>query len=355
MNSSLHILFVGNYDPDYNRNKIILLGLENLNDVEVKEYVFESKRKFNKTHFQKLETWADVLFFPSFTHAIVRFICKQTEKPTIFDPLISRYLTKVFDYKQVGKYSIRALKNYYKDKIPMRCVSHLIADTDAHRQYYHQTFGVPLSTISVIPVGVDTDFFSPIVNTNLKKSFIVGFYGGFIPLQGVSVILDAAKLLLEHADIEFRLIGTGFEFDKMKSKATNEHLTNVSFLGWKNYTELPAELNKFDICLGIFGTTPKTELVIPNKIFHYASLAKPIITKNTQAIKEWFVADTDIVLIKSSAIALTNAILKLKKDTILSKNIGENAKKLIDENFTAKKTAAKLVTISKQVLSNEHL
>jgi len=59
----------------------------------------------------------------------------------------------------------------------------------------------------VLPIGVDVTQFKP-VNRSTKPIFSVGFYGGFIPLQGVIHIVEAAQILQTETDIQFNLIGT---------------------------------------------------------------------------------------------------------------------------------------------------
>ena len=342
----MKILVTGNYDPEYNRTQILLKGLRENTSVELTEYPIKSIKRLDKVAFKKLAEQADFIYLPPFTHESVSKIKKITDKPLIFDPLISKYLTKVFDYQQVSRYSPRAYKNYLKDKIPLHKSDLIIADTEAHKNYFSKTFKINPAKIKVLPIGADITEFKP-VNRPTKSTFNVGFYGGFIPLQGVTHIIEAAQILHAETDIQFNLIGTGFEWEKMKQLVKKLALNNVNFLGWVAYDELSSKINEFDICLGIFGDTPKADLVIPNKIYHYAALKKCIITKETPAIKELFTNQENIVLTSNNPKAISEHILSLKNNTTFTHKIATTGHQLITENYNEHTIAAQFIDILK--------
>lgn len=343
------ILFVGKYTSDYNRNKIILDGLRKRDDVEIVEYQFKKRKEFDLNKFKELDSKVDFIYCPSFSHKFVRLIQKHATKPVAFDPLISNYLTKVFDYKNVSRWSPRAYRNYLKDKLPFKSVDVLIADTEEHRKYYNKTFGIPLDKIKILPVGANTTEYKPENKQPESRDFTVGFYGGFIPLQGVKFIIKAAHILKDENDIKFNLIGTGYQWEEMKQKVKDLNLTNIHFDGWSDPEKLPNKLNPFDVCLGIFGETPKASLVIPNKVYHYAAKGKPIITMESKAIREVFTNNQDIKLVSNTGEAIASAILELKKNTEARNQLGNNARKLIEDSLSEDKIAERLIEILKEI------
>ncbi|MGB0888625.1 MAG: glycosyltransferase [Vicingaceae bacterium] len=340
----MKILVTGNYDPEYNRTQILLKGLRENENVTLTEFPISTFKNFDKTAFKKLANKADFIYLPPFTHESVSKLKKLTNKPIVFDPLISKYLTKVFDYKQVAKYSPRAYKNYLKDKIPLNKSDLIIADTNEHKNYFAKTFKIDSNKIKVLPIGADVTKFKPSNRPN-NQVFNVGFYGGFIPLQGTKHIIEAAQILQAETDIQFNLIGTGFEWKKMKQKVKELGLTNINFLGWVAYVELSAKINEFDICLGIFGDTPKADMVIPNKIYHYAALKKCIITKDTPAIKELFTNQENIVLTPSNAQAIAEQILTLKSNAAFTDKIATAGHQLITKSYNQQQIAEQFIDI----------
>ena len=346
----MKILITGSYDRNYNRTKILLNGLASLDDVSVCEYHFERQSGFDFEKFKQLEKDADWIYIPAFCHKDVGFIKKHSSTPIVFDPLISRYLTKVFDYKQVWKYSPRAVKNYFKDKIPFSKCDLLLADTQAHADYYSSTFKIKLEKIKVLPIGVEIDVFKnqsePSENDSIK--FNIGFYGGFIPLQGVENIVKAASILKNRNDIGFTLIGNGFEYEKIEAYIGYNDLDNVELKGWIDYPQLPNALNKFDLCLGIFGDTKKSDLVIPNKIYHYAASGKCIITKDSPAIREVFTAYENIILTSTIPEEIARVILEVKENSFQRKKIGQSGIELMQSKYSAALIAKRLVIFLKE-------
>lgn len=343
------VLFTGDYDKEYNRTKVISIGLEDLG-VDIIHLSFKKHNQKSKALIAELSEDVDIIFLPSFTHRDVKFVKKNTTKPLLFDPLISRYLTKVFDFKQVNKYSPRAYKNYLKDKIAFKYADKIIADTKEHKKYYNQQFNIPNEKIEVIEIGADCSVFHPMEIENNETKFIVGFYGGFIPLQGVKNIIIAAKILLPHPNIVFRLIGNGFEYEDIKKIISKENISNIDLQGWVEYNALPKAINKFNVCLGIFGDTPKAEKVIPNKIFHYAACKKPIITKNTSGINELFEHNKNIILTSSNPQEIADTILKLKNNTPDSNKIAEDAFQLVTNKYDTKSIANKFINIAQTLI-----
>jgi glycosyltransferase involved in cell wall biosynthesis len=336
----MKIFVTGNYEPGYNRNHVILSGLENMGH-ELTEFPYKKRNRDSKTSIRKLSEACDLIFLPSFTHLDVPFIRRITKKLIVFDPLISRYLSKVFDYKTVWKYSPRAFKNYLKDKRAFNCSNLIIADTKSHKDYYTKQFGVAPAKIAVVYVGVHTgDFYPKTAERKIGEKIKIGFYGSFIPLHGIEKIIAAAKLLEKRDDLEFMIYGDGPGFKKIHDMTVKLRLSNTILKGWVNYGSLNDVINDMDICLGIFGDSLKAELVIPNKIFHYAACRKPIITAETKGVKEIFENGKNIILIKNDPGSLADSIELLADNNSLSSIIAKNGYEIITENYNEKMIAS---------------
>jgi glycosyltransferase involved in cell wall biosynthesis len=336
----MKIALTGSYDPTYNRTSVILAGLRQLGV----DFVERPLKKVRNTDLRALrsEVSCDVIFLPSFTHKSVRKIRKAfPDTPLVFDPLISRYLTKVHDYKNIKWYSPHALTTYLSDVRIFNSADIILADTQAHADYYRDHLRVPEKKLRIVPVGVDCQVFTPPLPTPLRRSRpLIGFYGSFNPLQGIDTIIKAAAI---RRDCDFEIIGDGFVGDDVRRLVEELAVTNVQLTGWLPYQDLPQRIATYDIALGIFGTTAKAPLVIPNKIFHYAACGRPIITIDTPAIREVFQNEINIKLVSPSEIELAKAIDELVAEPRRLQVLGEGARDLMVSRYDAQHIAQMVV------------
>lgn len=337
----MNILFTGKTDFTYNRVQILLKGLQKIGVQVTIVRIFKRNKEFISL-FKEAESKADYIYIPPFRHRDVSFIKKLTQKPIVFDPLVSKYLTKD-DFGQFWKKPYK----YFLDKIPFSKCDILLSDTQSHKEYFAKTFHINKSKIHCLPIGIDSDLFYKENKTVELQStnFNVGFYGSFVPLQGVEQILQTAIILREQKNIHFHIIGNGYDYDNFVKNIESNKLTNITLHGWVDYNKLNSLINNFSICLGIFGKSEKADLVIPNKIYHYAVAGKCIITKRTKGIEELFTHNKDIVLCNNNPQEIAELILQLSTNYNKVTEIGENAYKLVWNNFNEVKIAERFIEI----------
>ena len=122
------------------------------------------------------------------------------------------------------------------------------------------------------------------------------------------------------------------------------NIHNISFIAPVPYGELPVLMAQADVCLGIFGDSPKTDLVIPNKVYEAIAMGKAIITADTPAIRE-LLNDKENVLFcrKADARDLADKIRLLKNSPDIGDIIGKGARKLFQEKLTENILTAELL------------
>lgn len=145
---------------------------------------------------------------------------------------------------------------------------------------------------------------------------IVHFHGSDIPLQGIPVIEKAKQLLAKRKDIEVRIIGP------------------ERYGGRLPFAELVNKMREADVCLGIFGTTRKANMVIPNKVYEALSLGKPIITADTFAVRELLNDEQAMLIPAGNAYLLADAITKLAGDEELRERLGRAGHELFVRELT---------------------
>ncbi len=328
----MRILLFGRYDSEYSRNRVMIKGLK-----AAKYDILECRTSATGW------TWPFRLIFsylkqrPKFDIMFVAFPGQETmfiarlltRKPIVFDAFTSHYGGYILDRERYPTTSWHAKYYRFLDTWSCKLANTVLLDTFAHINFFVKTFDLPRNKFIRILVGTDSDVFKPGDETRSdSQKFLVHFHGNFIPLQGVRYIIDAAKIL-ENENIVFNIIGRGATYDDDISYAKKINVKNISFYDRVPYDVLPSFIAKADVTLGIFGISPKTDLVISNKIYEAMAMRKPIITGETEAAKELFIDGENIIFCKTGdGRDLADKIMLLRNDKMLRDKIAENAYEL---------------------------
>ena len=346
----MEVIFFGGYDPEYPRNAVLRRGLE-LNGVRVSECQVRLGRRFWLRYpallgrwLRRPKVWSSppaVIFVPEFAQKdvpLARLLARLTSRRVVFDPLASRYETKILDWGRKPEGSPSARWNKRLDRWAFRSSDVLIADTSAHKDYYCREYRVDEAQVAVLPVGFDDRVFSAALGSvqpvpqAAEAPFTVFFFGSFLPLHGAADIIEAARLVSKaEPSVKFHFVGSGQTLGSVQAKAVEWCLANVEFEGWLSQTELAERVaRRADVCLGIFGRTEKAGRVVPHKVFQSMALAKPVITARTPAVEEFFVDRENILLCrKEDPGSLAEAIVELKRDQALRMRIAQKGNELV--------------------------
>lgn len=319
------ICYFGSYDPNYARNKIIKIGFEHhgfkvyecqAQGLFITRY-FKLTKYFLKNH-QNFE--AIIVGFPGHMDIpLASALGKIFRKKVFFDVFASTYETYVIDRAVIKKNSASSKFFYFIDWLGLHLADYVIVDTNAHAGFYHKLYGFGIKKQIIVYVGSDSQIFRP---RKVKQDTDVLFYGSYQPLQGVETIIKAASKLPK---VNFKLIGEGQTKKPAQELSKKLNLENVEFLDWLPLEKLAIEIAKSKITLGIFGSSPKTEVVIPNKVYDSLATGKPVITENTRAARELLINEFNAVLIPAQdASALAQKIDKLLKNPNLRQKIARN-------------------------------
>ena len=201
----------------------------------------------------------------------------------ILDAFISLYDTIVLDRDFIRKESWLAKLLFSVERRAFNTADHVIVDTEINRYYYSKLYALPLKKFVPIPLATDETIFKPTPYTPKKDNTCrVLFIGTLIPLHGIRTIIAAIDALEEHQNISFHIIGNGQDDNYLSEYASKNPVNFTWTIDWCSSEMLYLEIAKSDICLGIFGSTPKTQRVCPYKIYHYARVGRAIITAKTE-------------------------------------------------------------------------
>jgi glycosyltransferase involved in cell wall biosynthesis len=235
----------------------------------------------------------------------------------IFNPLVSLHDTLVSDRGRFRPRSLAARVLRRVDAHAFRGAELVVADTEAHAAFFREAFHLSQGHVDVCFVGAEDRLFRPAGRA--AGEFHALLVGKLIPLQGLEVILEAARLTPE---IAYRVVGSG-QMEGLLARRPR----NVDWVPWIEYEELPAAYCAAACVLGIFGTTSKAGRVIPNKAFQAIACGRPLITSDTPAARELLTDGSDALLVPpGDAQGLAAAVRRLAADPALAERLGGAAR-----------------------------
>lgn len=338
--SSLRVVWWGTYDLGKPRNRILVRGLTE-NGVEVIQCHhdvwagIEDKSQVRGVgpRLHLLAKW--LLAYPEL---ILRYIRLPTHDvvfvgylgtldvlvlwpfarlrgiPILWDAFISLYDTVVLDRRLVSPRNVLARAVYAWEWLACRAADKILVENSEQASYLCSLHNLRHRKVDWVFIGVEPEVFPPresVGRSRSDKETLVVFFGQFIPLHGVKILLDAVRLT-RNESIRWVLIGRGQD-QSLVEQAAREQLDKLTWIPWVPYRELIDWIHNADICVGIFGDTDKAARVIPNKIFQILACGLPLITRDSPAIRDLFdPSPTGVVLISpGSATELADAVRSL--------------------------------------------
>jgi glycosyltransferase involved in cell wall biosynthesis len=244
----------------------------------------------------------------------------------INDFFISNYDTYVFDRKKITNKNPRAWWKYFQDWFNFKFSKYLISDTMAHFKYWETLFGKFTGKHFVLPVLADTSIYYPSEKEINNEKIKILFYGSFIPLHGIDVILNAFSLMEKNnISFEANVIGKGQMYSEMKKLHNDLNLKQVSMNGEViNENQLSDMIREHDIILGIFGESEKAKSVIPNKVYQSTACKKCTVTMKSDVLKEFY-NEEDLITCNNNPESLANVLIDLINDKTKIETISQNA------------------------------
>jgi len=340
------VCFFGIYDPSYTRNSILVKGLRQ-NGIEVIECNV-TRGRLGKYLTLAVKHWKirekyDVMIvaFPGYQASILAKII--TRKPVILDAFFSIYDSEVCDRKATKPKTLAALYYWLLDWLSCSLADKVLLDTFAHIDYFCEMFFLKKEKFIRILLGADDQ----LIKHGPQKSrgyLLVHFHGIATPLQGVNYIVEAAYLLNKE-NIKFNLIG-----NKTRRYYTNKgDNNNINFIETVSYKELINYMAEADVCLGIFGDSAKTKVVIHNKVYEALAAGKAVITADTPAARELLTDKEDCLFCRTADPKdLAEKIMILNNNTKLRQNIANNGYQLFINKLTPEKVTLQLAAFLKQ-------
>ncbi|MGV8058423.1 MAG: glycosyltransferase family 4 protein [Smithellaceae bacterium] len=167
----------------------------------------------------------------------------------------------------------------------------------------------------------------------IQDKFVVTFLGTITKNNNPTILIDVAERLREEKQIIFVIAGDGELFAELKERVNSQ--SNVIMTGWLSPKKMDCLLRNSHV--GICST-PKWRDAFPNKAFAYLSAGLPLVMPFRGDLKElaekyrfgFHYNPTDVN-------SLSDYIKRLAENKLLHKTMSDNAKRIFDDLFDAKK------------------
>lgn len=144
--------------------------------------------------------------------------------------------------------------------------------------------GVPGEKIHVIyNWAYEEEFYLPEPDTQLAEKmglngrFNILYAGNMGPAQGLHNVIEAASLLTDIEDLQFVLMGSGIDRDRLERMAKERNLRNVKFLPRQPTKMMPSFYALVDAVMVHLTDDPLFEITVPGKTQSCLLSGKPII------------------------------------------------------------------------------
>ena len=288
-NKKIKVCYILSYRcPNYVRTKTLIEALKRIDNIALFEAINTTKGIFryiqtlSRLFAIRITKKPDyyILGFRGYEiFWIVRILTFGT--PLIFDHMMSPYDSLLNERKIFKKGGIVDKLIYLYEKSILKYSDMILTDTVIHREFLADLFEEQREKIYAVHVGTDEELFKNLPSgkeVQKKEFFDVFFYGTFLPLHGIDIILKA-EFILKDRPIRFTIIGGNKkylrDFYEIKKRLK---LKNIIHKEWVDYEQLPGMISKADLCLGgPFGNTGQASRVIAGKTFQFLAMGKPTV------------------------------------------------------------------------------
>jgi glycosyltransferase involved in cell wall biosynthesis len=281
------------------------------------EFVLSWKIYF-KNKFQVIQGCnpPDLIFIPALFFRLlgVKYIFDHHDiNPELY---IAKYNKKGFFYKLI----------LFFEKLTFKTANYSIATNESYKKIAIERGKMPESRVFVVRSGPKLDRLR-ISSGNKKykngKNFLIGYVGVIGKQEGIDLLLESAKYIVnKRDDVQFAIIGGGTEVEKLKTLSKEMNIDNfIDFYGRVDDEMLIDILNTADVCVNPDKPTEMNNLSTMNKIMEYMALKKPIVQYDLREGR--FSAQAASLYAKYDTIDFAEKILWLSDHPEERKKMGE--------------------------------
>ncbi|MCI5135041.1 MAG: glycosyltransferase [Candidatus Electrothrix sp. AW2] len=263
-------------------------------------------------------------------------------KKLIFDHMMSPYDSLLYEKKRIRPGSVLAKVVHQYEKSVLTFSDVVLTDTNLHKKYFAELFRLDPEKIFPIHISTDENLFKRSEPRIPDDRFNVFYYGSFLPLHGINVVLEAAEMLNHEESIRFTFIGGGERMKRLFENRGNK-AGNIHYKNWVDYHLLPDWINQADLCLGgPFGSTGQACRVITGKTFQFLAMGKPTVIGKIDEPVGFFHRRNCILVEQENGQQLADAILWAHENRRRLNEIGREGYRLYQDQFSNRCIAERL-------------
>lgn len=200
--------------------------------------------------------------------------------------------------------------------------------------------GVDPDKVSIVGNTPNLDLFRPDpppseVEDRFDGDFVIVYVGSVDPFRGLDTIIEALPMVREHIpNVKLAILGKGdgvADLDDLSRKHGVED--RVDLVGFRPLQELPGFIARGDICVIPHHRNEHIDTTLPNKLFDYMALAKPVLA--TDAIPlERIIDETECGLVYASGDpgSVAEKVIQLTDETIRVE-MGEAGRQAVEDTY----------------------
>jgi len=215
-----------------------------------------------------------------------------------------------------------------------------------------------------LPFGANTELFKPADKTGCRQALklaeankVVCFVGNFYPWQGLEDIIEALPSILKNVP-EAMLLVVGDQpphsENNLKQKLLDMikglHLeSKVIFTDSVPYQDVPVYINAADVC--VIAQRPMRAGFSPLKLFEYMACGKPVVASDIAGVREIVEESQGGILIPpENEEKLAEALIDLLVHEELMREMGENGRRCVNEEYTWKNMACRAAEVCEKAI-----
>jgi glycosyltransferase involved in cell wall biosynthesis len=231
---------------------------------------------------------ADVVLLSEFrlSHAPLAWLVARLHGAAlVVDGFVGLHETAVDDWRRVSSTSPAALRFRVLDAAAVRCADLYLIDTEPRAAEIVRRHA-PSAAVLPLAVGAPpwATWQPPAPPHDALR---VLYYGGYIPLHGVDLVVDALALVGTRRRVEVVLVGDGPARRTVEARVRRAGLADrCTFVDAVPESELVDHIARADVVLGVFGSSAKARGVVANKVWQGLACGRTVVTQRSSALDD---------------------------------------------------------------------